>query len=191
MSFACYLSLVQQVNESQGFFAVHNCTYPFLSVCGVCTVCAALHFRPPISSGPKTKSPSHLIQNCCNQLHQIRVKWIIIIIRRCRLCALARVCSLFAYVIRCQRRNLTKTKKKKNENNVAVRSRCSRRRKYVTYANSYVALCTITGCSLLLMQSQRNTQCAIFNALWIPFFFLSFGLLLFSLFIYLLWFRWP
>lgn len=198
MSFACYLSLslVQQVNESQGFFP---CTYPFLSafVCvwsvWLSTICTALHFRPPIIIRTKTEylyRYSHLIQKLLQPItsNQSQMNYYYYSSLMSSLCTIAEYAIRVHYCVRCQRRKQTTTTKseEKKNNNVAVRPRCSRRRKYVTYANLYVALCTITGCLHSLMQYERNTQCAIFNALWNAFFlfiflfFFFFGLSLFS-----------
>lgn len=113
------------------------------------------------------KTPSFRItfKNYCNQLHQIRVKWIIIIRRR----RLSRCLSVFAlltvYCVRCR----CEWKKIMKKNNVAVRPRYSRRRKYITYANSYVALCTIADRLLTWlcnMKTHMHIVRDVFNALW-------------------------
>lgn len=78
---------------------------------------------------------------------------------------------LVRYCVRCRRRRDPKKK-----NNVAVRPRCSRRRKYVTYANSYVALCTITGCLLAYaMRKHTHTHFVRYSMRFGMFLFLFFG----------------
>lgn len=169
MSFACYLSLclVQQVNESQGF-----------SVQWVSSVCTALHFRPPTSSEPESNLiqkfvATNYIKSESNELLLLFVVDVVFVHSQS-----IHIDIRVRYCVRCQRRNRTTTTPTRN--NVAVRPRCSRRRKYVTYANSYVALCTITGCLLAYAIRNKHTMCDIQCALECFFSPLFFGLLLFS-----------
>lgn len=83
------------------------------------------------------------------------------------------VYSQYSRTLLCSMSSSTRSKKK---NNVAVRPRCSRRRKYVTYANSYVALCTITGCLLAYaMRKHTHTHIVRYSMRFGMFLFLFFG----------------
>lgn len=132
--FALVIYLVQQVNESQGFFMRSAHTFiPSLPLSLLASwMHRAFHRLWLQSAHCSSLSPativrsrscsivSHHIQNGCNQLHQIRVKWIIIV--RCRhrpLCVFVVFSIRERYCVR-SRRNKMKWKKKQCRSETSV-----------------------------------------------------------------------